>query len=281
MNLKSIPATVSLMVCTLMASSQVTTPSSIFTNKGNDQDSVEIVTVGSIMPYNISPFNWGSLKEIMNPSIFKWWLNGNANGYDLLKSDGITPLTPLPPPNNVYYPDSSISIHWLKTGKYRIKVNEKSEPKTKIKLCDNSSDIQTLSVLVLDRPTASWDSAISKSGCNFINTTQYAPVTVKSSGKTIITYTLVYTPQSGAVTTQTGLTQTFNSLGNDTLNSVSIPINITGYGTYEIAITGITDKIATKCGIVSQPADVPSDKYTITVLSDLETSPIQFVRELK
>ena len=73
---------------------QVTATSDTFKTKYDDGETVEYVTVGSIMPYKVAPFNWGVLAQFMNPSIFKWWLNGNATGYHLLKSDGITPLTP-------------------------------------------------------------------------------------------------------------------------------------------------------------------------------------------
>ena len=108
-----------------LAYAQITAPSKVLTTKNSGADSVEYVTVGSIMPYSVTPFNWGTLSTYMNPSIFKWWLNGNATGYNLLKSDGLTPTTTLPPPNNVYYPDTAISIQWVKTGKYTIRVSEK------------------------------------------------------------------------------------------------------------------------------------------------------------
>jgi hypothetical protein len=265
-----------------MASSQITTTSNIFTSKDKEQDSAEYVTVGSIMPYKVSPFNWGSLTPFMNPSIFKWWLNGNATGYNMLKSGGITPLVPLPPPNHVYYPDSSISIQWVKTGKYTIRVNEKSLPKAGITSCDNASDIQTLDVVVADRPTVAWDGSTTKGGCSLDNTTQAVPVLLKGSKLMTITYILVYTPQTGTPDTLSDQTANFNLAKNDTTSSGSIQIIIPqgNFGKYEITITGVTDKIATKCGIAPLPSDFPSEKYTLAVLPALETSPVKFVKEL-
>lgn len=265
-----------------MAYSQVTTTSTLFTTKKDDPDSVEYVTVGSIMPYKVTPFNWGSLAAYMNPSIFKWWLNGNTTGYELLQSDGITPLTLLPPPNHAYYPDSGISIRWIKTGKYTIRVNEKSMPKENFTMCDQGSDIQTLDVLVADRPTVAWNGPTLKGGCSLDSTVQQIPVLLSGSGQITITYTLAFTPQNGTVSTNTNQTVIFAVARNDTTTAGFIQISTPNgnFGKYEITITGITDKVATKCGISPLPNDYPADKYTVLILPALETSPIRFVKEI-
>lgn len=275
-------AYITLVLTISMANAQITTTSNVFITKFNGGVEPEYVTVGSIMPYKVTPYNWGTLAQYMNPSIYKWWLNGNAAGYNLLKSDGTTMLAALPPPNNVYYPDSLISIQWVKTGKYTVRVNEKSMPKTNISTCDRPGDFQTLDVVVADRPNIAWDGPIVHGGCGLDSTLQNIPVTVKGSKQIKVTYTLVFTPQAGSPVATPAQTVIFNTTKNDTISAGNIQINIPkgGFGTYEVAITGITDKIASKCGIVSQPTDYPSDKYTLVAMPSLETSPIEFVTEL-
>jgi len=275
-------AYITLVLTTSMASAQVTTTSGVFITKFNGGDEPEYVTVGSIMPYKVTPYNWGTLAQYMNPSIYKWWLNGNATGYNLLKSDGTTILAALPPPNHVYYPDSLISIQWVKTGKYTIRVNEKSMPKNNISTCDQPGDFQTLDVVVADRPNIAWDGPIVHGGCGLDSTIQNIPVTVKGSKQITVTYTLVFTPQAGIPVATPAQTVIFNTTKNDTISAGNIQINIPkgGFGKYEVAITGITDKISSKCGIVSQQTDYPSDKYTLVAMPSLETSPIEFVTEL-
>jgi len=261
---------------------QITTASSTFKTKITGGENPEYITVGSIMPYKVTPYNWGSLSPFMNPSIYKWWLNGNATGYVLLKKDGITALASLPPPNNVYYPDSFISIQWVKTGNYTIRVNEKSMPKPAITSCDLPGDVQTLDVVVSDRPTVTWDGATLKGGCNLDNKTQMVPVIVNGSKEITVTYNLIYSPQTGTPDTTVNLTAIFTTTNhNETANgNIEIKIPAGKYGKYEVVIKGVTDKIAEKCGILSQASDYPSNHFIIAVMPSLETGPIEYVKEL-
>ncbi|HEY4788177.1 MAG TPA: gliding motility-associated C-terminal domain-containing protein [Bacteroidales bacterium] len=256
-----------LLLCSAKSLAQVTATSGLFTSKKENGEDIEYVSIGSIMPYKVSPFNWGTLASFMNPSIFKWWLNGNTTGYELLKSDGITPLTLLPPPNHVYYPDSSISIHWIKTGKYTIRVHEKSMPKNITNSCDPGEDIQTLDVVVADRPSVAWNGPTSENICNLTNNTHEIPVLLKGSKQITVTYQIIYTPQTGLQPIISNQTVVFDIKKNDTTATDNVQINVPSknYGTYEVIITGITDKVATKCGIPSQKSDYPSDIYTLTV----------------
>ena len=265
-----------------MANAQITTTSTTYTTKYDGGDDPEYVTVGSIMPYKITPFNWGSLTPFMNPSIFKWWMNGNATGYNLLKSDGIAPLASLPPPNNVYYPDSVISINWIKTGNYTIRVHEKSMPKAGITGCDQPGEFQTQDVVVADRPSVTWDGLTTRGGCGLDNTTQDVPVIVTGSKLITVTYDLVYYPLTGNPVTTPDVTANFNTTKNSSSTSGNIQITIpkSQFGRYEVIIKGVTDSVAKKCGATSQPSDYPSDKYTLVVLPVLETSPIKYVNDL-
>jgi hypothetical protein len=265
-----------------VSTAQITSTSAEFNTKKNAGDTVEYVTAGSVMPYKVTPYDWGSLSSFMNPSIFKWWLNGNATGYALLKKDGVTPLTLLPAPNHDYYPDSAISIQWIKTGAYTIRVSEKSIPKPGITSCDKPGDFQTLDVVVANRPTIAWDGATLKGGCSLDGTTQNLPVIVTGSKQVTITYAIIYTPQKGPADTTRNQSKTFMVPKNvaSINDTIHIPIPKGNYGKYEIAITGIADKISVKCGIPAQASDYPSNKYTIAVLPALETGEIEFVKEL-
>lgn len=274
---------VGIMAHCALGYSQITSTSKVLTTKNSGTDSIEYVTVGSIMPYSVTPYNWGTLSSYMNPSIFKWWLNGNATGYNLLKSDGVTPLATLPPPNNVYYPDTGISIQWVKAGKYTIRVSEKSMPKVALVACDQSSNIQTLDVVVANRPTIAWDGPILKGGCGTDGSVQEVPVIISGSKQVTVTFTVVFTPQTGTPDTLTDQKAIFTIAKNDTSSHDTIKLDVPkgNFGKYEITVTGITDKTSAKCGIASQAGDYPSDKYTLLVFPVMETSPIKFVKEVE
>jgi hypothetical protein len=266
----------------LVANAQITATSTTFTTKYSGGDEPEYVTVGSIMPYKVTPFNWGSLAPFMDPSIFKWWLNGNATGYTLLKSDGVTPLTQLPPPNHVYYPDSAISINWIKTGNYTIRVHEKNMPKTGINSCDQPGDFQTLDVVVAEHPSIKWDGPTTRGACGLDSTTQDIPVIMTGSKLITVTYDLVYYPLTGNPVTTPDLTVKFNSANNNGSSTGNIQIDIPkgNFGRYEVTIKGITDNVAKKCGVSAQASDFPLDRYTLVVLPAQETSPIKYVQDL-
>lgn len=261
---------------------QITSTSTLFNSKVDEDGEPEYVTVGSVMPYKVDPFNWGSLASFMNPSIFKWWLNGDASGYTLLRNDGITPLSTLPPPNNTFYSDSIISIHWSKTGKYTIRVHEKSMPKSGITACDQPGDFQTLDVVVANRPSVWWDGSLTKGGCSLDSTTQNIPIMMVGSKLITIKYDMVYYPISGSPVASSNLSIFFPTTNHPDSISGNIPIIVPkgGFGRYELTITGINDKVSKTCGIISEAADYPADKYTLVVLPTLETSPIKFVTEL-
>lgn len=261
---------------------QITSTSNLFNTKFDPGGEPEYVTVGSTMPYKVNSFNWGSLASFMDPSIFKWWLNGNATGYDLLKNDGVTPLSTLPPPNNTYYPDSTISIHWTKAGKYTIRVHEKSMPKAGITSCDQPGDFQTLDVVVANRPSVLWDGDVTRGGCGLDNTTQNIPIVMVGSKLITVTYDMVYYPISGTPVVTPNLSVAFPTANHDDSVSGNIPIVIPkgSFGRYELTITGVTDKVAKTCGIVSATGDYPANKYTLVILPTLETSPVKFVTEL-
>lgn len=271
---------ITLTICE--ANAQISATSNSFTTKYDNGEEPEYVIVGSIMPYKIAPYNWGSLAPFMDPSIFKWWLNGNATGYILLKNDGLTPLASLPPPNNVYYPDSAISIHWIKPGNYTIRVHEKNIPKAGINSCDQPGDFQTLDVVVAEHPSIKWDGSTTRGGCGLDSTTQDIPVIFTGSKMIMVTYDLVYYPVTGTPVTISDQTATFNTTKNNSSNTGNIQIDIPkgNFGRYEITIKGITDSVSKKCGASAQSSDYPLDKYTLVVLPVRETSPIKFVTDL-
>lgn len=265
-----------------VANAQTTATSDSYTTKYDNEEEPEYVTVGSIMPYKVSPFNWGSLRPFMSPSIFRWWLNGDATGYTLLKSDGVSPLAALPAPLHEYYPDSAITINWVKPGIYTIRVHEKNIPRAGINGCDEPADIQTLDVVVAAHPTIQWDGTPTRGACGLDSTTLDIPVIMTGSKQITVTYDLVYYPLTGNPVVTPNLKVKFLSTKNNSANTGNIQIDIPkgSFGRYEVNIRGITDSVAKKCGVAAQVSDYPSDSYTLEVLPLQETSPIRFVTDL-
>lgn len=257
----------------LFVNAQLTTSSNEY-QANNDRDTLmEYVTVGSVMPYKVTPFPSGALKEIFHPSIFKWWLNGNATGYELLKIDGKTPLQQLPPPNHVYYPDSAIAIRWIKTGKYNIRVSEKVIPKEGFNVCDHSASIRTLDVLVFNKPSVAWKDTSSVKICNTSGIRQQIPLNLKGTQQITLNYKVEYTSHNGVLEI-VEKNKTFTTGKRDQVLQDSLELTIPDgkYGTYKVFITGIEDKVSKKSGIKSSPDDIPSQPFIVKVFPSSNNS---------
>lgn len=253
----------------LTATAQLTTTSNDYRSNQNPGNEIEYATVGSVMPYKVSPCLLGYLPEIMNPSIFKWWLNGNATGYELLKIDGITPLKPLPPPNHVYYPDSAIAIRWIKPGKYTIRVSEKAMFKKGIQTCEQTEVFQTLDVIVADRPYASWNDISDISGCDLDGSKRSIEIKLKGSKHISLLYEVVFTSDDGLTTDTVKAEKVYTPSKNESefTDTIVVDIPANKYGTYQVFIKEVRDKISQKSGIRSFYADLPDKPLTITALS--------------
>ena len=249
----------------LFVNAQLTATSNEY-QPNNDRDTlVEYATVGSIMPYKVSPFPSGALKDIFNPSLFKWWLNGNAIGYELLKIDGITPLQQLPPPNHVYYPDSAIAIRWIKPGKYNIKVYEKVLPKEGFKVCDHAESISTLDVLVFNKPSVDWYDTSTVRICGTVSIQKQVPLRLKGVQQIAINYKVEFTSPDGVIEVFER-NKIFNTKGDQTLqDSIELSISEGKSGTYRVFITDIEDKVSKKCGVKFDHNDIPSQPFIVKV----------------
>jgi hypothetical protein len=218
----------------------------------------------------------------MKPSIFKWWLNGNATGYKLLKADGITPLLALPPPNHVYYPDSTIAIKWIKAGKYTIRVSEMTMAKNDVNLCEQAESFQTLDVIVTDKPHVSWKNTSPIEGCNLPGSMQQIAINLQGAQHITLSYSVEFTAANGTQKETVREERSFSSY-TDTEFTDYLTINLPEdkYGTYQVSILDIQDKVSVKSGINTVPGDYPAEPYTIKAFPVPEPAPIRMIKVLK
>lgn len=256
---------------------QLTTNSNEYHQAGDDTaENIEYVTVGSIMPYKVSPCYLGYLPEIQNPSIFKWWLNGNQTGFELLKMDGLTPLSSLPPPNNVFYQDSAIAIHWLKTGKYTIRVSEKAMFKNGPETCESADNFQTLDVIVTDRPYVSWKTDTLVEGCNLSGSNQQITLNLSGADKVTVFYDLIYIPNDNKAPDTAHFIKTFVLKNPQKIeDAIEIKIPNSKYGQYKVVITDVQDWISAKSGIRAGKTDIPQTSVVFNVIRATELTPIR------
>lgn len=270
-------------LASINVNAQLTNTSNEYHSANDTDGDIEYATKGSVMPYKVSPFNWGSLAEQMQPSMFKWWLNGNATGYKLLRADGITPLTALPPPNNVYYPDSIIAIRWIKSGKYNIRVSEKTMPKNDVLLCDQAESFRTLDVIVTERPRVAWENSSPMEGCNLQATTQNIQLRLQGVESITISYSIVFTSIDGNTSDSLLEERAFLPPLKENEFYDSLPVDIPSgkYGTYQVYIRDIKDKVSQKCGIDASAGDFPAEPYILKVFPIAEPGPIRMIKVLK
>ncbi|HEX2934149.1 MAG TPA: hypothetical protein VHO72_02250, partial [Bacteroidales bacterium] len=161
--LRSFATIALLVVAGTGAFAQVTGTGSLVA-KGAAPEDVDYVTVNSTMPYQVTPFDWGTLAPIMNPSIYKWSIATGASGTDwtMFQSNGTTALADIPA-NPGYYTQNAISIKWLAPGSYVLNVTEKSQP-TVGTSCEETTP-QDLTVNILPWPKANWGTNTDPSAC--------------------------------------------------------------------------------------------------------------------
>jgi gliding motility-associated-like protein len=250
----------------LFVNAQLTTASNEYQANNDNDTLMEYATVGSVMPYKVSPFGSGALKEIFAPSMFKWWLNGNATGYELLKIDGKVPLQLLPPPNHVYYPDSAIAIRWIKPGRYNIRVSEKVLPKNGFNVCDHTESVRTLDVQVFNKPSVAWKDTSSVIICNSDGTQQQIPLSLIGAQQIALNYKVEFTAVDGT-SESFEKSRIFNAGKSDQMfrDSMGLVIPKGKYGIYKVFITDIEDKVSKKSGVKSGQNDIPSRPFTVKV----------------
>ena len=78
--LKSIATIALFIVAGMGAFAQVTSTGGLVP-KGVAPEDVDYVTVNSTTPYEVTPFDWGTLSAIMNPSIYKWAITSRVSRF--------------------------------------------------------------------------------------------------------------------------------------------------------------------------------------------------------
>ncbi len=271
--IKSITLTVSIVFFAGSIAAQVTGSGTFSAPTGNN--STDSVTIGSIMPYQVTgDIHMHALRSlgVLNASDFDW--NVPAGG-TLLSSSGIG--SPLPT-------DTSVSVNWTTPGTRTITTREVPQPAAGQPAFTCDADTQTLFVAVIARPTAAWNGSTTAGGCNIAGTTVNIPVSLTGTGQFNLYYKIDFVPFSGSPATVVDKTTVPLTLGtyqygNQSVNlSYSIPA--ASYGTYNVTITGISDRISVKSGVLSQASDIPSTNFVIYSYPTPATGPINHIKNL-
>jgi hypothetical protein len=239
------------------------------------------VTVTSQMRYfvlpdiNVSP-NWydanKEIKSVTNTSdlnsTFSWTLKNTLG----TTNSSTTPI---------------VIINWGSTaGIDSIKVKE--TPKAGVPACEGK--VTSIPVAVIPLPTITFtqvgtpldykDGACYKQSEVTAGISYPFPITVTSRSSQIkVDYSIVFTPLNGTAQLAIPVTDVAVTLSGGT---GTIPISLQNgsnlYGSYEITITKITDRIARKSGVASTGSDLltagGSATFTYTVMKPVETGPI-------
>lgn len=243
--------------------------SSQFADTTTVNETYDYVTVGSTMPYYITPDpDILLLRKAMvyKPSEFYWDINkagvwtsaGNyaiadstGGALDLASGAGYNAAAP-------YTLDSAISVNWMRTGAYTIWMRE--HPATNnsgLVACDGP--LSRLQVDVLSKPTVEWNDRADSvnGGCSVNGTTINVTVDLTGSDEFSITYDSVTrnldgTPVIGKSGTRTVVYHGAQAIWASRANSET-NVKITNwvpapafYGSVSYTITSISDRIARK-----------------------------------
>lgn len=240
--LKTIAVVVALATISMSSIAQVTGTGTLIAKTAGAPDNVDYVTVGSVVPYKVTPYNWLGLAASMNASSFQWAMTTGVSGTDwtLYKADGTTAL-PFVGPNST---ESDITIKWLLEGSYTINVAEKSNPKVGTGCVGN---VENLPINVIPHPKAMWAAFTDPSGCGLTGPIN-VPVTCAGSSTITVSYSVVYTPAAtGVAGAPSALTATVAAGGyNQTGKALNLPVTLSGDGKYDVTITGVVDPISEK-----------------------------------
>ncbi len=294
--LKLIVAAALCAVVSSGAFAQVTTSGAASVNKGTPHaytlpsavvpNVVDYVTIGSVMPYNVTPDPVIATVVASGapflPSSFNWRLGTTPLG-TLDRANGSTALstTDLPisanDPNapyggTIYTLDNAITVAWGATlGIDSIKVSEHSRNSAGIQTCDGQDS--TIYVYVMPKPTATFIEAGTLSGvtnivgtagdatvggCGVAGTTIHFNVTFTGTENYTLTYQYVYTPFGGGPSTVTppavtgiGVDHFYSatpaSPNTEALTNVfTFAIPAATYGKYVFTLLGVTDLVSRK-----------------------------------
>ena len=241
------------------------------------QEERDSVTISSTMKYFVLP------DATANPN-YKYDTPANAQSFDNVlstftwgfrRSGGAALGTTTGSPTNKHI----ISIQWNTVGVDTIRVNENP-----VNGCLGTET--KIPVAIIPKPTITFNqvgnpSSYSDGACatqtEVDNGIDYSfPVTaISQSSQVKIDYTITFTPVNGIAEAPVNVQSATVSGGSFTVN-----LKNTGnrYGSYEITITKVTDRISRKSGIESTGTDLltsgGSATFTYNVLKPVETGPI-------
>ncbi len=229
----------------ISANAQVTTTGTATTGKGvitntgfgnganQTPDWVDIATIGSTMPYSITPDANVAALVASNPasfkaSVFNWALSGGGAFSPALTPDGNADGTPTYPG---FFTETNVSVAWgASTGIYTISATEQSQNTLLLPGCTGASE--NISVWLMNNPTvavaeANFNQVINGvTATNFIgtpgdyvvggcgvsdpiaSTDVYFPLTLTGADQFIVKYDILYTDLTGTPSVLAGLNGT-------------------------------------------------------------------------
>lgn len=230
-------------------------------------ESIDSVTVGSRMPYKVTPQTaiTGLTFE------YQWLFSPSLTVQDL---DG----TNLTNKGSNYYDESEISVVMpATTGNITLTSNVRNLLNG-VELCTGVSATNTITVL--PRPTITWTAGGITAICDAQDVT--IPVTLTGFREFEVAYTVThYTNYDG-----TG-TETSSSVSYAVISGSDLVIPESAFsanGLYEITVVNITDRISRKSLdmslVAAQTADLPPDAYKVLLIPAPTTQPVQHIRNV-
>lgn len=271
--LKSIAITASLALAGSSVFAQVTGVGPLVAPTGIN--TIDTVTIGSTMPYQVTgdiTIHDLESQGILTASHFTWSVPAGGTLHNSLGTG--SPLAT----------DTSVSVNWTSLGVQTISTTEVPQAALGQPAFSCVANTQTLNVQVVNRPTVVWNGTTPTGGCGVAGTLVNIPIILTGTGQFELYYKIVFTPLSGPSSTPVDYTSVPFTVGNYQNGSQSINLSYSipaaSYGTYNIVITKISDRISVKSGIASQASDIPATNYVIYSYPTPVTSPISHIKNL-
>jgi len=230
----------------------------------------DTVTVGSTMPYAVTPDPIIAGMPGMNASTFIWSVTDNADVdladgaiFNVVQGDAGDTLT-----------YDSITVVWgATTGSYKVKVAEKSNPQFGTGC---TGDTEQRNILIVEAPTITFDGT-DGGGCGI--TTHSVPLTVSGYGPFEVDFNITYDDGSGP---EAPVSVTDRAVGtaSDAGSNLSLTLGLTasdlgsGDGTYTIQITDVTDAVSRK-SLAAVAGNTDANTYVVGKYPTPDTSPIR------
>jgi hypothetical protein len=234
-------------------------------------DAIDTVTIGSVMPYRVTgDVNMHLLRSAGILTSSQYTKEVSAGGA-MLNASGLPSSTPLAT-------DSAFSVQWGTIGGQSVKVTEAPQAASGHPAFTCAANTETLNVFVVSRPKAVWGAGASASGCGVAGTTVTVPFTLTGTGTCNVSYRIAYTTLAGA-TSDVVSSAPLNIEGGSVSFSYAVPAS--AYGTYNVYIEGLYDRISKKSGVATiAGTDYPTSALTFYAYPTPVTSPIQHVKNL-